>query len=307
MLGAEIAAIVPAVRFRRGKAGDFGDCGPGHDQPFDVGVPHRLIPTAKELATPSSTIFFEESSLSLRFHEIAESGHRILNPLTPAKLDLLGEICRLRPGMRQLDLACGAGEMLAQWSARYDIEGVGVDLSKVFLDAAVARAAELGVTSRLRFVHGDAADHVAESEAYDVVSCVGATWIGGNLAGTIELMRPALRPGGLLVIGEVFWISEPPEEVCEANGMARTDYASLIGTNAVFESAGFELIEMVLSDADSFDRYVASQWRTMSDWLREHPTDPDATEFRDLLEVARRAHLLSRNHLGWGVFVLRAI
>src|SRR5215469_10414694 len=36
-------------------------------------------------------------SMSLRYHEIAEAGHRILNPFTATKLDLLGDICRLTP------------------------------------------------------------------------------------------------------------------------------------------------------------------------------------------------------------------
>jgi cyclopropane fatty-acyl-phospholipid synthase-like methyltransferase len=54
--------------------------------------------------------------MSLRFHEIAEQNHRILNPFTEEKLMLLGEICELEPGMRQLDLACGKGEMLSRWA-----------------------------------------------------------------------------------------------------------------------------------------------------------------------------------------------
>ena len=69
-------------------------------------------------------------------HEIAEADHRILNPFTDEKLTLLGEVCRLRRGQRQLDLACGKGEMLARWAQRFGISGVGVDISGVFLDAA---------------------------------------------------------------------------------------------------------------------------------------------------------------------------
>lgn len=56
--------------------------------------------------------------MSLRLHEIAETNHRILNPFDETKLMLLGEICRLQSGMRQLDLACGKGEMLCQWAKR---------------------------------------------------------------------------------------------------------------------------------------------------------------------------------------------
>jgi hypothetical protein len=36
--------------------------------------------------------------MSLRFHEIAEERHRILNPFTEEQLALLGDICRLRAG-----------------------------------------------------------------------------------------------------------------------------------------------------------------------------------------------------------------
>lgn len=45
--------------------------------------------------------------MSLRHHEIAEAGHRILNPFTDEKLMLLGQVCRVGEGTRVLDLACG--------------------------------------------------------------------------------------------------------------------------------------------------------------------------------------------------------
>ena len=41
--------------------------------------------------------------MSLRFHEIAEATHRILNPFTEDQLMLLGDICRLSAATRQLD------------------------------------------------------------------------------------------------------------------------------------------------------------------------------------------------------------
>ena len=69
-----------------------------------------------------------------------------------------------------------------------------------------------------------------------------------------------------------------------------------------------ELVEMVLADGDSWDRYAAAQWRTISDWLRDTPDDhPDAADMREFLAHGRRTHLTwIRRYLGWGVFVLRA-
>lgn len=246
--------------------------------------------------------------MSLRHHEIAESRHRILNPIAEDKLMLLGEICRPQPGQRHLDLACGKGEMLASWAQRYGTGGVGVDLSEVFLAAARERAAELGVAKSLSFERGDAGAYKAEPAAFDVVSCLGATWIGGGLTGTIELMRPALRDGGLMLVGEPYWTEPAPEAALDAIGAAPDDFTSLVGTLDRFEAAGMELLEMVLADGDSWDRYAAEQWFAISDWLRDTPPDhPDVPDMRAFLAHARRTHLeWNRRYLGWGVFVLRA-
>lgn len=244
--------------------------------------------------------------MALRHHEIAEARSRIIDPLTDEKLRLLGEVTAPERGARVLDLACGKGELLATWARDHGTTGVGVDISEVFLGAARERAAELGVADRLRFERADAGTYEAGPEGYDLVTSLGATWIGGGLAGTLELMRRALRPDGTLVVGEVYWRSEPSDEACRALELEREDFASLAGTNGRFEAAGLELVEMVLADPDSWDRYMASQWRTISDWLRANPGHQDAPDMRDFLRHARASHLsYGRDLLGWGAFVLR--
>jgi Methyltransferase domain len=246
--------------------------------------------------------------MSLRFHEISEANHRILNPFTEEKLMLLGSLCNLEPGMSLLDLACGKGEMLCQWSKRCGISGIGVDISTVFIDAARQRTLELNVADKVSFVLEDAAKYPQPTHSFDVVSCIGATWIGDGLAGTLELMKPTLKyKDSLMLVGEPYWIDTPPPEAYSAWGVMEDDYASLDGTLDRFESAGVELVEMVLADQDSWDRYEAAQWMTLSTWLGENPEDPDAPEIRKWLNDNRRAYLkYSRRYFGWGVFVLRS-
>lgn len=210
-------------------------------------------------------------------------------------------MCRLRPGQRLLDLACGKGELLCQWACRHGITGIGVDLSEVFLAAARARADELGVAGQVELVSGDAAGYRAEPGGFDVVSCLGATWIGDGLVGTLELMRPAVRADGLLLVGEPYWTGPPPPAAYHALGIAPDQCASLAGTLDRFAGAGLELVEMVLADGDSWDRYAAAQWWTIDRWLRAHPDHPDAPAMREFLSQARHAHLAySRDFLGWG-------
>src|SRR5690606_32321421 len=108
---------------------------------------------------------------------------------------------RLEPRTRVLDLGSGSGEMLCTWARDYGIIGTGVDMSQLFSKQAERRAEELGVADRVRFIHGDATGFVADEKA-DVAACVGATWIGGGLAGTIELLSKSLRTNGIILIGE---------------------------------------------------------------------------------------------------------
>ncbi len=244
--------------------------------------------------------------MSLRHHEIAEARHRILNPLVEAQLRLLGQIARARPGIRVLDLACGKGELLCRWGEWFGSAGVGVDLSTEFCAAARARVAELRVADRVEIVEGDAAAYRAEPGGFDIACCIGATWIGGGLAGTVELLRPALRPGGLLLVGEPFWNETPPEECVAAHGFAWDEFTSLEGTFDRLDYAGLELVEMVAATPETWDRYEASQWLTVTDWLAANPGDSDHDAMVRFRDDSRRTYLRwGRRYLGWAVFVTR--
>ncbi len=245
--------------------------------------------------------------MSLRFYEIAETDLRIQNPFTEPQLLLLGDICGVRAGMNLLDLACGKGELLCRWAQRYGISGVGVDISETFTTAARHRADELDVAASVTIVQDDAARYPSDWHEFDIVSCLGATWIGGGLVGTLRLMQRALKDNrGLLLVGEPYWIDELPDEGYEALDETRGTFASLAGTLERFEQVGMELVEMVLADQAGWDRYEATQWMTVRRWLDENPNDPDAPALKAWNDQRRRAYLAyGRRYMGWGVFVLR--
>lgn len=245
--------------------------------------------------------------MSLRFFEIVEANHLIQNPFDHHKLMLLGEICSLHPGMRQLDLACGKGEMLCQWAQKWGITGVGVDISAVFLEEARARSREMDVAAQLSWVESDATHYPQDFHQYDIVSCLGATWIGGGLVGTINMMKPALKRGGMLLVGEPYWNDNPPPEAYSQWAVVPEEFASLEGTLSRIEEQGFELVEMILADTNNWDRYLAMQWMAASRWLDEHPRDVDAPALREWIANEKRIYLkYGRRYFGWGVFVLRA-
>jgi SAM-dependent methyltransferase len=241
-----------------------------------------------------------------RIFNITESAHRIHNPITPEKLATLGAALRLESGARVLDLGSGSGEMLCTWARDHGIIGIGIDMSPLYTEKARLRAEELGVAHQVEFIHGDAAGFVSEQKV-SVAACVGATWIGGGVAGTIELLARSLRPGGIILIGEPFWRTLPPTEDVAKGCLAHSisDFLMLPELLVSFDHLGYDVVEMVLADQDGWDRYEAAKWITMRRWLETNPDDELAKEVRaKLTSEPERYAAHTREYLGWGVFAL---
>jgi len=144
-------------------------------------------------------------------------------------------------------------------------------------------------------------------EKVGVAACVGATWIAGGVVGTIELLARSLRPGGIILIGEPYWRQLPPTEDvakgCLANSIS--DFLMLPELLVSFGHLGYDVVEMVLADQDSWDRYEAAKWLTMRRWLEANPDDEFAKDVRAKLTLEPERHAAyTRDYLGWGVFAL---
>jgi SAM-dependent methyltransferase len=207
-----------------------------------------------------------------------------------------------------LDLGSGSGEMLCTWARDYGIIGTGIDMSPLFTEHAKRRAAELGVAHQVTFIHGDATGYVSDDKA-GVAACLGATWIAGGVSGTIELLAQSLRAGGIILIGEPYWRQLPPTadvaKGCLAGSIS--DFLMLPELLASFGRLDYDVVEMVLADQDSWDRYEAAKWLTMRRWLEANPDDEFAPEVRaQLTSEPGRYAAYTREYLGWGAFALMA-
>ena len=246
--------------------------------------------------------------MSLRFHEIAEANHTVQNPFSIEKLRLLGDICGLKEGQRVLDLGCGKGAMLVNWAYDHNILGVGVDQSSSFIDDAKQYAYRQDVGNRVNFVVGDPAIYPELHHQFDVIVAMGTSKIGGGLAGTLNLMRTALNSSdGLLLVGEPYWKDDPPEAIYGALEIEQDTFASLDVTLDRIQATGFDVVEMVMADQNEWDRFEASQWMAVHQYISENHDDPINNRLKQWRADNQRRYIrYGRRYLGWGVFVLHS-
>jgi SAM-dependent methyltransferase len=235
-----------------------------------------------------------------RYFVVAERDHELQNPISREKLLLLGERLRLGPETRVLDVASGRGGPAILLASELGCSVRGIEISPDFHAVAVERAEAAGVSDRVTFELADAR-HADLGAGHDVALCLGASFVWGCLAGTLDALEPVVRAGGHVVVGEPFWRALPlPADYADR----RDPFTSLEGTVRIMESGALEVVAVIASSEDDFDRYETLHWRAVEEWLAENGDDPDAPEISRRHERAKWTYLRhGREYLGWAIFV----
>ncbi len=234
---------------------------------------------------------------------IRERDHDIQNPLSPAKLALLADYCRVRDGLRVLDVGCGKGVLLRTWAQQWAIDGTGLEINPHFVAAAREQAAAGGVAERVRFAEGAALDFRPEPASYDIVMCIGASFALGGFDEALRWMRRALKPNGVLAIGEVFANETPfPPEA------RHEQFRDLPATVAVLHENDLELTGLIAASPDDWDHYVSRHWRAVGEWAHHNPGHPHRVDLLEQNSTAQQRYFgWERRYLGWAIFVAKPV
>jgi ubiquinone/menaquinone biosynthesis C-methylase UbiE len=124
--------------------------------------------------------------------------------------------------MRCLDVGCGSGDVTLKMATIVGEGGevVGIDSDQAILRLAEREAQRLGLPATFRHLK---AEQLAEESAYDLVY---ARYLLSHLPRpeqVIEVMTRALRPGGLLVVEDVYF----PGHICYPPNAAFDRYLQL--------------------------------------------------------------------------------
>lgn len=241
-----------------------------------------------------------------RYFDIALRDHVVCNPTSVGKLDRVIETLDLPTGGRMLDIACGKSEFLARVVERYGCAAVGIDLSPYTIENARKLVGERVPEADFELIHADGADYDGPYASFDLVSCLGASWIWKGHRGTLRAMARWAKPGGLVLAGEPFWISEPSAEYLEADGMSRESFGTHHENVKTGVDLGLTPVYSAVSNLDEWDHYETLQWRAVDRWARDNPNDPDRAEILTTSTRYREIYLRwGRDTLGWALYLFR--
>lgn len=246
----------------------------------------------------------QEEEQRYRFSAIAHAEMAIMNPLSGSTLNEAIDELRLAPEARVLDLGCGKGEALRRVVERYDTHGVGVDISPFVLSEARAASMELR-HGTLQLVEGNALEYRGEAP-FDAVMALGPGWEHDTFTALIRQVYPHVIPGGVLLLADGFWRSEPTDDYLRLLGATRDE----MGTHTDNVRAGIDLgltpMWAATASQRDWDRY---EWRWLTGverWAAEHESDPQRAAFLERARAGRDRYLGGgRDQLGFGIYLFR--
>ena len=239
-----------------------------------------------------------------KYYGITHADHVVCNPTSSERLDECIELLELGPDAVVWEGGSGKGEFLIRLVERYGVHGTGIDLSSYEVPVARERAAARVPDADLRFIEADAAAQPASSDSVDLAICLGASWIWGGYRGTLVELRRITRAGGLIVVGEPYWIQEPDPAYLASSGVTADMFATIDGNLAIAREEGLTPLYLQPSRLEDWDRYEFLQLRAAERYAATHPDDPDVPELlekthREIDEYLR----WGRDGLGWGIYL----
>lgn len=175
------------------------------------------------------------------YFAVIESEHELQNPTSPGKIRLLGERLRLTPESKVIDIASGRGGPAVLLAEAFGCHITCVEKAEEFDSVARRRVQELRLESLVESFRQDAREFPLGENRFDAAMCLGATFVWDGLSGTLDALKPTVRSGGFVAVGEPYWRVWPLPETYDVDADWREEYVTLPTTVERFRTARFRV------------------------------------------------------------------
>jgi SAM-dependent methyltransferase len=244
-----------------------------------------------------------------KYYDIIHQRHSVMNPVDETKLERLYDLLELKPIAGVIDVGCGKGEMLIRLVEKYDIKGLGIDKSPYCIREAQKRKRQRIPQANLKFLEMDGAQYKPETgEHSDLAMCIGATWIYGGYKNTVRALCGMTRAPRFVMVGEPFWLTNPPQEYLQSEGLSADSFDTHRGNVGTGELEGLRLVFTLVSSKEDWDRSEGLHWTSAAEYALAHPEDTDLEKLLARDSKERESYLRwGRDTLGWAIYLFRRI
>lgn len=211
-------------------------------------------------------------------------------------------------GLKIADIGCGSGASSLVLARNLDADIVAVDLVPAFLAALRAGAARAGLADRIFPVVASMDALPFGDGEFDAIWSEGAIYNIGFAAG-IRAWRRLLKPGGILAVSELTWLTK--DRPAELEAYWRAEYAEVDTASAkmaVLEELGFAPVGyFALPERCWLDNYYRPIEQRFAGFLHAH-ADSDAA--RAVVSAQKCEIALYERYkalFGYGYYIARNI
>lgn len=239
-----------------------------------------------------------------KYAVIAHSELAYDSPINDVMVDDVADLMLLEAGSRVLDVGCAKAEILLRMASRCQVQAFGVDTSEPFLQAAHEAIASRHPAADIT-LHQQAIEAITPDN-YDTVMCVNSSDLYGTYDDALRAIVPLARAGGMVMMGDYYWLKPPSEAVATALKLPAESIHDYAGSIAAGEALGLTPLYVTTSARPDLDRYEWLQIHALELYAIEHPDDPDVPAMSARIRQRRSAYIqYGREYLGFGLFLFK--
>jgi SAM-dependent methyltransferase len=209
-------------------------------------------------------------------------------------------------GLKIADIGCGTGASTWVLADELDAQIVAVDFLPGFLDVLASRAAQAGLADRISTVNASMDTLPFDAGGLDAIWSEGAIYNIGFENG-VKLWRPFLKPGGILAVSELTWLTASRPAELEAHWHAQyAEVGTASSKMAVLERNGYTPIGyFVLPEHCWLDAYYRPLQQRFPGFLSRHGSSPQAQAVVAAEALEIDLYERYRALVGYGFYVAR--